>query len=77
MKWTDRSGSGVYEIHMQKDGSVGAVRILKSSGDSTFDDVTAKTLRKWKLRRGPLVIELPLSFRLSPTNYSVDIPRKR
>ena len=75
--WTPKQGSGVYELHVQKDGSVAQVKILKSSGDQTFDGVTVKTLRKWKLRRGPLIIELPLSFTLGPSSYSVDIPKRR
>lgn len=77
VEWTPKQGSGVYELHVQKDGSVGQVKVLKSSGDQTFDEVTVKTLRKWKLRRGPLIIELPLSFTLGPTSYSVDIPKRR
>jgi hypothetical protein len=39
--------------------------------------VAAKTLRKWRLRRGPLILELPLSFKLTPTKYTVDIPKDR
>ncbi|MFN2508385.1 MAG: TonB family protein [Chthoniobacterales bacterium] len=73
--WTNRSGKGVYELHADKDGKVQNVRIIKSSGDATFDRVAVKTLGKWRLRRGPLVLELPLSFTLTPTNYSVDVAR--
>jgi TonB family protein len=76
-QWTRKQGTGVYELHVQKDGSVGAVKVLQPSGDETFDRVTVKTLRKWRLRRGPVIIELPLSFKLTPTSYSVDIPRRR
>ena len=73
--WRPKRGKGVYEMHAGKDGRVAAVRILKSSGDETFDRVTVKTLRKWQFRRGPLIVELPLSFTLTPTNYSVDVAR--
>lgn len=73
--WTDKRGKGVYELHAAKDGKVTQVKILKSSGDATFDRETVKTLGKWRLRRGPLVLELPLSFTLTPTNYSVDVAR--
>ena len=75
--WRDKAGKGVYELRVQKDGRVSEVRILKSSGDATFDRVTVNTLRKWRLRRGPLILELPLSFQLTPTKYSVDIPKDR
>jgi hypothetical protein len=32
------------------------------------------TLRKWRLRTGPRVIELPLAFKLTPNSYDVGIP---
>jgi TonB family protein len=73
--WTNKRGKGVYEIHADKAGKVQQVRILKSSGDVTFDGSVETTLRKWRLRRGPLVLELPLSFVLTPTSYSVDVAR--
>lgn len=74
--WTDKHGLGVYELHVQKDGTVAEVKILRPSGDNRFDRIAIKTLRKWRLRRGPLILELPLSFTLTPTSYSVDIPKK-
>jgi TonB family protein len=73
--WTEKHGQGVYELHVQKDGTVTEVKILKRSGDDTFDRVAVDTLRKWRLRRGPLILELPLRFRLTPGSYSVDIPK--
>ena len=73
--WTNKQGKGVYEIHVRKDGTVSDVKILHQSGDDTFDRTTVDTLRKWRFRRGPLVVELPLAFRLTPTNYSVAIPK--
>lgn len=73
--WTHKSGKGVYELHADRDGKVDAVKILKSSGDATFDRVAVKSLGKWRLRRGPLALELPLSFTLTPTNYSLDVAR--
>lgn len=75
--WTYKEGKGVYELHVQKDGTVGDVKVLKGSGDEVFDRVSVKTLRKWRLRRGPLVLELPLSFALTPRSYSVNIPKDR
>lgn len=74
--WTEKHGLGVYELHVQKEGSVADVKILRSSGDETFDRIAVDTLRKWRLRRGPLILELPLSFTLTASSYSVDIPKK-
>jgi len=73
--WANKQGKGVYEIHVRKDGTVSEVKILHQSGDEIFDRTTVDTLRKWRFRRGPLIVELPLAFRLTPTNYSVAIPK--
>jgi TonB family protein len=75
--WTNKEGKGVYELHVQKDGKVAEVKILKRSGDDTFDRIVVDALRKWRLRRGPLILELPLRFTLTPARYSVGIPKER
>ena len=75
--WTTKQGRGRYELHVEKDGHVSEVRILKPSGDDVFDRTSVDTLRTWHLRRGPLILELPLSFQLTPTHYSVAIPKGR
>ena len=72
--WTDKQGDGKYELHVGNNGKIEQVRILKSSGDSTFDRVAVDTLRKWRLRKGPMVIELPLAFKLTPESYDIWIP---
>ncbi len=68
---TSKQGRGVYEIHVNKAGTVTEVKILKPSGDTTFDNVTVDTLHQWRLRNGPKIIELPLVFVLTPDNYRV------
>jgi TonB family protein len=75
--WTNKEGRGVYELHVRKDGTVSEVKVLKRSGDETFDRTAVDTLRQWRLHRGPLVLELPLAFKLTATHYSVDIPKDR
>jgi TonB family protein len=72
--WTNKQGDGKYELHVGKNGKVEKVKILKSSGDPTFDRVAVGTLRKWQLRRGPMVVELPLAFKLTPQTYDIWIP---
>jgi TonB family protein len=74
LPWTSKEGRGVYEIHVNKTGVVTEVKILKPSGDSTFDKVTADTLYQWRLRNGPKIIELPLVFLMTPDNFRVWIP---
>jgi TonB family protein len=77
LPWTNKQGKGVYELHVEASGRISEVKILKRSGDDVFDRVAVETLRTWRLRRGPLIIELPLTFKLTPASYSVDIPRDR
>src|SRR6266568_5229610 len=74
LPWTSKEGRGVYEIHVNKTGAVTEVKILKPSGDSTFDKVTVDTLYQWRLRNGPKIIELPLVFLMTPDNFRVWIP---
>lgn len=73
--WTTKQGTGRYELHVGKDGRVAEVKVLKRSGDDIFDRTTVETLRQWQLRRGPLILVLPLSFKLTPSHYSVSIPK--
>jgi TonB family protein len=74
LPWTRKEGRGVYEIHVNKAGAVTEVKILKPSGDSTFDKVTVDTLHQWRLRNGPKTIELPLVFLITPDIFRVRIP---
>ena len=41
----------------------------------SFDQVTLRAMRQWRFRRGPLIIELPLSFVLTKTRFSVYVPK--
>jgi len=75
--WSNKHGKGIYEIHVQKNGTVSEVKILQRSGDEVFDETAVFTLRQWHLHRGPLIIELPLVFNLTPNHYSVGVPKKR
>jgi len=73
--WTTRHGTGVFELHVDRTGQVAKVGIKKSSGDAPFDQVALIGLRQWRFRRGPLIIELPLYFNLTPAKFSVRIPK--
>ncbi len=71
-----KQGRGVYEIHVNKAGTVTEVKILKSSGDPTFDNVTVDTLHQWRLRNGPKIIELPLVFVMTPDTTAFGFSRR-
>ncbi len=74
-EWDFKEGRGVYELHVDRSGKVEEVKILKSSGDKSFDHSATKTLAKWRLSHGPMIIELPLRFVLTPQSYSVGLAR--
>lgn len=73
--WGFKHGKGIYEIHADQSGKVASVNVLKSSGDPIFDHAAQKALGRWEFTRGPLSVELPLSFALTPTSYRVDVAR--
>lgn len=73
--WTDKHGTGVFDLHVAPTGKVTSVSVKKPSGDLAFDEVMVGAMRKWRFRRGPLEIELPLYFALTPEKFSVRIPK--
>ncbi|MGI9088386.1 MAG: TonB family protein [Chthoniobacterales bacterium] len=73
--WKNKRGTGVFELHVDRSGRVPEVTLKRSSGDATFDQVTLTALREWRFRRGPIVVELPLSFVLTNTRFSVYVPK--
>ena len=76
-RWTNKRGTGVFVIHVDRNGTVSDVTIKRSSGDAPFDRVTVQALRQWRFRRGPIKIELPLSFVLTPSKFSLHLPKHR
>jgi TonB family protein len=74
-QWTNKRGTGVYELAIDKDGKVSRVNVKSSSGDRPFDRATVVALQRWQFERGPLILELPLSFVLTARTFSVHIPK--
>ena len=72
--WPNKEGKGTYQIQFDKEGKVAEVRILKSSADAIFDREAVSTLHQWRLRKGPLLVQLPLAFKLTSDSYRVWIP---
>lgn len=73
--WTDKHGTGVFELHVARTGEVTSVAVKKFSGDPPFDEVMVRAMRQWRFRKGPVEIELPLYFALTPQKFSVRIPK--
>ena len=69
--WSNKEGSGVYRMDVDKNGRVVDVKILKSSGDATFDRAAVGALRQWLFRKGPGTLQLPLAFKLTPHSFDV------
>jgi TonB family protein len=72
--WSNKEGSGVYRMDVDKNGRVVNVKTLKSSGDATFDHAAVGALRQWRFRRGPGTLQLPLAFNLTPHSFNVRMP---
>ena len=73
--WTHKHGTGVFDVRVGRTGEVTSVAVKKSSGDAPFDEVMVGAMRKWRFRRGPLEIELPLYFALTPEKFTVRLPK--
>jgi TonB family protein len=73
--WTVKHGTGVFVLHIGSTGHVNNVTVKRGSGDATFDEVVVEAMRKWQFRRGPLELEIPLYFALSPRKFEVHIPK--
>lgn len=73
--WTNKHGTCVFDLSVDRAGRVTAVTVKKSSGDANFDQAMQRALRGWLFRRGPLEIELPLYFALTPQKFAVRIPK--
>jgi TonB family protein len=72
--WTNRRGTGVFLLSVDAAGRVTDVTVKKSSGDAPFDGVTVRAMQQWKFRKGPIKIELPLYFALTPHQFVVRGP---
>ncbi len=73
--WPNRRGTAVFELHVAKSGAVTKVNLKRASGDDAFDQNAASVLARWYFRKGPVVLELPLSFVLTPEKFSLYVPK--
>jgi TonB family protein len=73
--WTNKHGTGVFELHVDSSGRVSDVKIMTASGDPPFDHITVTALRQWRFRKGPMIVELPLSFVLTRAKFLIYIPK--
>lgn len=57
------SGSGLYELQINKAGVTTAVRVLKSSGKPVLDEAARGALLKWRFKPGVFTrVRVPVSW---------------
>ncbi|MEY2504462.1 MAG: Gram-negative bacterial TonB protein C-terminal [Verrucomicrobiota bacterium] len=60
---TNATGSGLYELQIDKAGKPTAVKIVKSSGSAVLDNAATASFRKWRFK--PAVfrsVRIPVSW---------------
>jgi TonB family protein len=60
---TKTTGSGVYELRIDKAGRISAVRIVKSSGSAVLDTAATTAFKKWRFKPGVFQsVRVPVSW---------------
>ena len=57
------AGSGVYELHVGKNGQTTQVTVVKSAGNSVLDQAARSVFIKWRFKPGTFVrVRIPVSW---------------
>ena len=57
------TGSGVYELRIDKAGKISAVAIVKSSGSAVLDKAATTAFKKWRFKPGVFQsVRIPVSW---------------
>jgi len=60
---TKATGSGVYELRIDRAGKTTAVTIVKSSGNAVLDKAATTTFKKWRFKPGIFQsVRIPVSW---------------
>src|SRR5256885_11661339 len=60
---TKITGSGVYELRIDKAGKISAVAIVKSSGSAVLDKAATTAFKKWRFKPGVFQsVRIPVSW---------------
>ena len=60
---TNASGSGLYELRINKAGATTAVTIVKSSGNAALDKAATDSFKKWRFKPGIFQsVRIPVSW---------------
>jgi len=59
-------GDGVFEIHIEPNGSVGSVTILKTTGHTILDAAAITGFRQWRFRPHTIdIVRVPVQYRIT------------
>jgi TonB family protein len=59
-------GAGVFEIHIEPNGSVGSVTILKTTGHTILDAAAITGFRQWRFRPHTIdIVRVPVQYRIT------------
>jgi len=60
---TKTTGSGIYELRIDKAGKISAVAIVKSSGSAVLDKAATTAFKKWQFKPGVFrSVRIPVSW---------------
>ena len=61
------TGSGLYELQINKAGATTAVAIVKSSGSAVLDQAARSAFLKWRFKPGVFArVRIPVSWSVNP-----------
>jgi TonB family protein len=61
------TGSGLYELRINKAGTVTEVVVVKSSRNAVLDNAAKTTFRKWRFKPGAFTsVRIPVSWSVNP-----------
>ena len=60
---TKTTGSGIYELRIDKAGKISAVAIVKSSGSAVLDKAATTAFKRWRFKPGVFQsVRIPVSW---------------
>jgi len=61
------TGSGLYELRINKAGTITSVVIVRSSGNDVLDKAATTTFRRWRFKPGVFTsVRIPISWSAHP-----------
>jgi TonB family protein len=59
-------GSGLFEIHINPDGSVASIKTLRTTGHNILDAAAIDGFRQWRFRQHTIaIVRMPVQYRIA------------